>query len=396
MQKTLLAVAVLAVASAASAQPLETLGTSFAGMSAVTRTFKTSVARSLQARRDLQKQVERAVKKDSPGIVKVNISAYISISKEQAIAAMAKQMGVPMPDLPDSVKKERVYRNVAGSGSGFVVSKDAQGRPLIVTNAHVVDIVGRDGHATPEMLEGMDVQVTSASVTIELNDGNVYSASVLGFNHAVDLALVRLNTACPSCGVLKLSDDRVAPGEFVLAIGAPFGLSQSVSFGVVSNVARDVPGEGLVDDFIQTDVAINPGNSGGPLVDMKGNVVGVTNMGLSPNGSQVGINFAIPVHYVRDLLTRYQNTGAVDFARAGVTLQQQANGEIVVVSVADGAKAAGLEPGDVVVSVDGKTFGSLRDLVLYVASKVPGSTAVFAVSRSARLVTVSVPTTEIQ
>jgi serine protease Do len=400
MRKTLLAYLLIALPAASFAQSFEaSLGQGFQAALLGGR----ALSHRLLITHKVQDDVRKAIAKVGPATVKIEVRADVEIEVDPTQGVPAAVLGLPPGmDLPPILPPPgqpapppvKIKQSVGGSGSGFIVEKDAQGRPLIVTNAHVVDFVGRGGKTRIETgpNQKMDADVVSATVTVVFADGSEQSASVIGFNHGVDLALVRLNAPCPSCAVAKLGDSsKVQMGDFVVALGAPFGIDNTATFGIVSNAKRSGP-PGMIDDYIQTDTAINPGNSGGPMVDMKGRVIGVNSMAYTRTGGQVGINFAIPIHYVAELIARYKSTGEVNFSRTGISLTSGDHGELVIAALAQSARDAGLALGDVVVSVDGRAFTSTRELVFYLAGKVPGRASTFVVSRNAALVTVSVPT----
>jgi len=255
------------------------------------------------------------------------------------------------------------------SGSGFVI--DPSG--LIVTNAHVI--------------EGADW------LQVRLADGRRFNGKVIGFDNRVDLALVRIEGAS-GLNVLPLGDsNRLRVGEFVLALGHPFGLEQSVSFGIVSRKGAPlmvaVPGF----DFIQTDAAINPGNSGGPLVNMAGQVVGVNSM-AARNGS---IGFAIPVNLVKLLVPQLATKGHVEWGWLGVSIAEITDEDVERLRLPDtrGVLIRGVMPGepadrggvkaeDVIVALDGNRLEGPRDLQRVVSSTPVGKKVRVVLVRSGR------------
>jgi S1-C subfamily serine protease len=198
----------------------------------------------------------------------------------------------------------------AGQGSGFVVDKDGD----IVTNAHVVTTGGRlNGGGTPR---------EAKQVFVQFGDRNRVAADIVGFDADADVALIKVDPNGLSLDPLTLSDrSTFAVGEPVAAIGSPFGEDQSLSIGVISATNRTV--EGLtnfgIDNAIQTDASINPGNSGGPLLDAKGQVIGINEQIASSSGSNSGVGFAIPVTSVRYSLPQLKSGGKVEYAYLGVT-----------------------------------------------------------------------------
>lgn len=244
-------------------------------------------------------------------------------------------------------------------GSGFLVHPDG----YLVTNAHVVEGV-------------REVQVRLAS-------GRRLKGTVIGRDRRVDLALVKVD-APEKLPVLPLGDsDRLRVGEFVLALGHPFGLEQTVSFGIVSRKGAPLVAAAPGFDYIQTDAAVNPGNSGGPLVNMAGQVVGVNSM-AARNGS---IGFAIPVNLVKGLLPALLARGKVEWGWLGVRIDEITEDNVAEYGLSEPrgvgisdvipdqpAARAGLRAKDVVLSVDGTTIGVPRDLQRVIASTPAGNT----------------------
>ncbi len=244
-------------------------------------------------------------------------------------------------------------------GSGFLV--DAQGH--VVTNAHVID--------------GADV------VKVKLADDREFRAKVVGKDTRLDVAVLALENAPRDLPVASLGQsDGTRVGEYVVAIGNPFGLGNTVTMGIVSAKGRTI-GAGPYDDFIQTDASINPGNSGGPLFNLRGQVVGI-NTAINPNGK--GIGFAIPIDAVRQVLPQLLATGHVQRGRLGVVIQpmdgdlakalglDRARGALVEeVEPGSPADKAGVKAGDVVLAVDGQDVPHSEDLPRMVAPHAPGS-----------------------
>lgn len=272
-----------------------------------------------------------------------------------------------------------------GIGSGFIVSPDG----TILTNAHVVQ--------------------DAAEVTVKLTDRREFKAKVVGVDPQTDVAVLKIDaTKLP---VVKLgSSDDIKVGEWVVAIGSPYGFENTVTSGIVSAKSRALP-DGTYVPFIQTDVAVNPGNSGGPLFNLKGEVVGINSQIYSRSGGYQGLSFAIPIAtalHVKDELVRH---GKVTRGRLGVTIQEvnqslansfgmsAARGALVS-SVESGSPAekAGLKPGDVVLKLDGNDIQSSVELSSRVAAMKPGSTAKLEIWRDgkARDMAVSVGETPAQ
>ena len=253
-------------------------------------------------------------------------------------------------------------------GSGFIISGDG----YILTNAHVVD--------------GAD------EVTVRLTDKREFKARTVGADKRTDVALIKIEAA--GLPVVRLGDPaQLKVGEWVVAIGSPFGFDNSVTAGIVSAKGRSLPQENYV-PFIQTDVAINPGNSGGPLFNMRGEVVGINSQIYSRSGGYMGVSFAIPIDVAMDIQNQLRNSGKVSRGRLGVVIQEVSK-ELadslalsrpmgaVVNSVEKGGPAdkGGLEPGDVILKFDGKAINSSADLPRMVGATKPGSRSTVQVWR---------------
>jgi serine protease Do len=253
-------------------------------------------------------------------------------------------------------------------GSGFIVSGDG----YILTNAHVVD--------------GAD------EVTVRLTDKREFKAKTIGADKRTDVALIKIEAS--GLPVVKLGDPaQLKVGEWVVAIGSPFGFDNSVTAGIVSAKGRSLPQENYV-PFIQTDVAINPGNSGGPLFNMRGEVVGVNSQIYSRSGGYMGVSFAIPIDVAMEIQNQLRASGKVSRGRLGVVIQEVSK-ELaeslglgkpmgaVVNSVEKGgpAEKAGIEAGDVILKFDGKAINNSADLPRMVGITRPGTRAAVQVWR---------------
>ena len=288
----------------------------------------------------------------------------------------------------------------AGQGSGIVVSKEGE----IVTNAHVVTDGGNlNGGGSPK---------EAKQVFVEFGDRNRVPAEIVGFDADSDLALIQVEPDGLDLDPIPLSDrNSFAVGEPVAAIGSPFGENQSLSIGVISATDRTV--EGLtnfgIGNAIQTDASINPGNSGGPLLDAKGEVIGINEQIASSSGTNAGVGFAIPVSSIRFALEQLRDDGEVDYAFLGVTsetiypqladhLGLETDSGAMITDVVDGGPAdkAGLRGsddettfqlqrvktgGDLIVAVDGKPVVSNDDLSELVATHEPGDGVILEVIR---------------
>jgi serine protease Do len=268
---------------------------------------------------------------------------------------------------------------VRSGGSGFVISPDG----YIMTNAHVVD--------------GAD------EVTVKLTDRREFRAKVIGSDDASDVALIKINaTNLPTVTIGNPQTLKV--GEWVIAIGSPFGFENSVTAGIVSAKGRSLP-DGNYVPFIQTDVAINPGNSGGPLFNMQGQVVGINSQILSGSGGYMGVSFAIPIDVAMKVADQLKLTGKVSRGRLGVVIQDMNAGNAdafglpkptgaLVSEVDKGGPAdkAGVLAGDVVLKFDGKPIDRSTDLPQLVAATKPGTQVSMEVwrNRAAKLINVTV------
>nr|WP_315185817.1 DegQ family serine endoprotease [uncultured Albidiferax sp.] len=297
-----------------------------------------------------------------------------------------KRFGVPIPNMPRQAprqqkppqQEEEVPRGV---GSGFILSTDG----YIMTNAHVV--------------EGAD------EVLVTLTDKRELKAKIIGFDKRSDVALVKIDaTGLPA---VKLGDvGRLKVGEWVMAIGSPFGLENTVTAGIVSAKQRDT-GDYL--SFIQTDVAINPGNSGGPLINMRGEVVGINSQIYSRSGGFMGISFAIPIDEASRVSDQLRASGRVSRGRIGVQIETvskevadsvglgKAQGAFVRgVETGSPAEKAGVEAGDIITKFDGKAIEKSSDLPRLVGNTKPGSKSSLTVFRRGATKELTVSIVEIE
>jgi serine protease Do len=253
-------------------------------------------------------------------------------------------------------------------GSGFIISGDG----YILTNAHVVD--------------GAD------DVTVRLTDKREFKAKTIGADKRTDVALLKIEAS--GLPVVKLGEPaQLKVGEWVVAIGSPFGFDNSVTAGIVSAKGRSLPQENYV-PFIQTDVAINPGNSGGPLFNMRGEVVGINSQIYSRSGGYMGVSFAIPIDVAMEIQNQLRTSGKVSRGRLGVVIQEVSKeladslalgkpmGAVVnAVEKGGPADKAGLEPGDVILKFDGKPINASADLPRMVGATKPGTRSTVQVWR---------------
>ena len=283
----------------------------------------------------------------------------------------------PMRDFFDRFFDEDQKRDFKqrSLGSGFIIDKDG----YIVTNNHVID--------------------NADKIVVILNDEKEFDATIVGRDKNTDLALIKIE-AKNDLPVLNFGDsDTLKVGQWVVAIGNPFGLEQTVTAGIVSAKGR-VIGSGPYDDFIQTDASINPGNSGGPLIDMEGKVIGI-NTAIVAGGQ--GIGFAIPVNLAKNIISQLKNSGEVTRGWLGVGIQdiseevaeyygiKEKKGVLVTeVFPGDPADSAGIRPKDIILSVNGETVDSARDLTGLIADTGIGDTVRIKVMRDRKTKTFEV------
>ena len=293
---------------------------------------------------------------------------------EEEMLEFFRRFGVPTPNMPRSGPRQRTPQQQdeqqreqpRGVGSGFVLTSDG----LIMTNAHVV--------------EGAD------DVIVTLADKREFKAKIIGSDKRSDVAVVKIDaTGLPA---VRTGDvGRLKVGEWVMAIGSPFGLENSVTAGIVSAKQRDT-GDFL--PFIQTDVAINPGNSGGPLINMRGEVVGINSQIYSRSGGFMGISFSIPIDEAVRVSDQLRSQGRVSRGRIGVTIDQvskevaeslglgKSTGALVkAVEAGAPADRAGVEPGDVIIKFDGRVIEKSMDLPRFVGATKPGTRSTLTVLR---------------
>ncbi|MEC8633514.1 MAG: Do family serine endopeptidase [Pseudomonadota bacterium] len=303
------------------------------------------------------------VEERSPAVVKI-----IAEVKSPSRSAREQMEGLEeLEQLPEALRRFFQYRNPpaprgGGTGSGFIISRDG----YIVTNHHVVD--------------GAD------TVVVRLSDRREFDAEVIGTDQRSDLALLRVDAN--GLPFLSLGDSEdLKVGQWVLAIGSPFGLDYSVTAGIVSAKGRSLPtdrGENYV-PFIQTDVAINPGNSGGPLFNLEGEVVGVNSQIFTRSGGSIGLSFAIPARVVSNIVEQLQANGEVVRGWLGVSIQNvdrtlaesfdldRPRGALVAqVGGNSPAERAGIESGDIIVAVDDAQIEVSADLPHVVGLLAPG------------------------
>ena len=267
-------------------------------------------------------------------------------------------------------------RKTTGQGSGFFLSADG----YAVTNHHVVD--------------------RAETVEVITDDGKTYPAKVIGTDPKTDLALIKVEGG--DFPYVKLADTASRVGDWVVAVGNPFGLGGTVTAGIVSARGRDI-GAGPYDDFIQIDAPVNRGNSGGPTFDVDGSVIGVNTAIFSPNGGSIGIGFAIPAETVKTVIAQLRDHGSVTRGWIGVQIQpvtsdvadslglKKAEGALVAEAQSAGPAAkAGIASGDVITSVNGDAVKDARDLAKKIGALAPGATANLGIVRQGADKTIAV------
>jgi serine protease Do len=310
------------------------------------------------------------VQQFGPAVVGVTVEGLHKTTNEERAAQQADPMQRFFRNMPGypGLPNEQPFK---GQGSGFIVSADG----LILTNAHVVK--------------------DAKEVTVRLADRREYAAKVLGSDAATDIAVLRINAKdLPTVRLGQPKDLMV--GDYVLAIGAPYGLEQTATSGIVSAKGRSLPGDAYV-PFIQTDAAVNPGNSGGPLFDAAGNVVGINAQIYSRTGGFQGVSFSIPIDVAMQVRDQIVATGRAQHARLGVGVQdltqplaesfglKRPDGALVSqVDAKSPAAAAGIKSGDVVLKVDGELITQAGMLSSRIGLKQPGEKVKLTVWREQR------------
>ncbi len=334
------------------------------------------------------------VEQVGPSVVNIRTLEKVSTERgqggpnDQEMLDFFRRFGLPIPNMPNTPRQTPPPRNPhqdgeqpRGVGSGFILTTDG----MIMTNAHVV--------------EGAD------EVVVTLTDKREFKAKIIGADKRSDVAVVKIDaTGLPA---VKVGDvNRLKVGEWVMAIGSPFGLENTVTAGIVSAKQRDT-GDYL--PFIQTDVAINPGNSGGPLINMRGEVVGVNSQIYSRSGGSMGISFSIPMDEAVRVSEQLRATGRVTRGRIGVQIDQvtkevaesiglgKPSGALVRgVEVGAPAEKAGVEAGDIIVKFDGKAVEKSSDLPRMVGGTKPGTKSSLTVFRRGATKELSVVVAEIE
>ena len=315
----------------------------------------------------------KLVEENGKGVVNIStiknartetVNMFPGMEKE---AEIFKRFGFPFPLGP---QQQRIPEQ-RGTGSGFIISSDG----LILTNAHVV--------------EGAD------ELRIRLTDNREFMGKVLGLDKKTDIAVVKIEAK--DLPVLKIgSSENLKVGEWVAAIGSPFGLHNTVTAGIVSAKSRQLPSDQYV-PFIQTDVAVNPGNSGGPLFNMQGEVVGINSQIFSTSGGFMGLSFSIPIDLAMQIKDQLVQNGRVIRGRIGVGIQavtqdlaeafgmKTPRGAVITMLEKDQpGEKAGLMVGDIVIAIDGKDLTNANELPVKISTMKPGTKTTLTVLRDGK------------
>ncbi len=329
------------------------------------------------------------VERVSPAVVSVTADESIKVSNQLDLdnipdpfkdffRRFGQGQGQGQGQMPQQIQPQ--VRKAVSMGSGFII--DSSG--LIVTNNHVVD--------------------GATKIKVKLPDGRTYDARLIGTDAATDVALIRIKAEKPLPTVEFGNDRALRVGDWVVAVGNPFGLSNTVTAGIVSSIGRDIGStEQPYTDFIQIDAPINRGNSGGPTFDLRGQVIGMNSMIFSPTGGSIGIGFAIPASTIKDVVVQLEAHGHVARGWLGVQIQSltpemaaslgisEPKGAIVAAVVPESPAArAGFRQGDVIVAINGNEVADSHELTRRVAGLVAGKTASFAIVREGARRTVDV------
>ncbi|UJP05159.1 MAG: DegQ family serine endoprotease [Nitrosomonas sp.] len=326
---------------------------------------------------------------DFTELVEKHGAAVVNISAVPKINKINSQTVPEIPGVPEDSPFYEFFRRhmqpfpaprrsePRSLGSGFIISADG----YILTNAHVVE--------------------TANEVTVKLNDKREFAAEIIGTDRKTDVALIKIN-ASDLPKVTQGNPDQLKVGEWVIAIGSPFGFEHSVTAGIVSAKGRSLAQENYV-PFIQTDVAINPGNSGGPLFNMRGEVVGINSQIYSRTGGFMGLSFAIPINVATEIADQLKVSGKISRGRIGVMIQEvtkelaesfgltEHKGALVVSVEKDGpADKAGIKPRDIILKFDGKDVAVSSDLPRIVGNTKPGLKVSIELWREDTLKTINV------
>ena len=309
-------------------------------------------------------------------VMQQNESSFSGMPDDEAFGELFRRFGLPMPGIPRGQMPPQEFKSQS-LGSGFIISSDG----YILTNAHVVN--------------------SADEVIVKLSDKREFKAKIIGADRRTDVALLKIDAnGLPKVSIGDPSQLKV--GEWVAAIGSPFGLENTMTAGIVSAKGRALPQENFV-PFIQTDVAINPGNSGGPLFNLKGEVVGINSQIYSRSGGSMGLSFSIPIDVAIDISNQLKAGGKIARGWLGIAIQEiskeladsfgmkNTNGALIAgVEKGGPADKSGLEAGDVILKFDGKAIAASSDLPRVVAAVKPGKTVSAEVLRKGTTKTLAI------
>lgn len=332
----------------------------------------------IEALRETSKAFSTVAKEAIPAVVFINVEKTVASGSMRGPSG-PRQQNNPFDFFGDEFyerffrdrnpQQPREYRQ-SGQGSGFIISAEG----YILTNNHVV------GDAD--------------SITVQTHDGREFEAKLIGTDEKTDVAVIKIEGE--NLPILPLGNsDKLDIGEWVIAIGNPFGLTETLTFGIVSAKGRSTVGIADYEDFIQTDAAINPGNSGGPLINLDGEAIGINTAIFSRSGGNMGIGFAIPINMALNIKDQLITEGKVTRGQLGVTISDltsdvaeyfglDSTKGVIVNEVMDDspAKKAGLESGDIILKINGRVVEGMGQLRNYVASIEPGTTVDVVVNRN--------------
>ena len=313
-------------------------------------------------------------------VVQGNGNPFAGFQDDEQFNELFRRFGLPVPGAPRGQVPQQEFKSQS-LGSGFIISSDG----YVLTNAHVIN--------------------AADEVIVKLSDKREFKAKIIGSDRRTDVALLKIDAT----GLPKVSigdPNQLKVGEWVAAIGSPFGLENTMTAGIVSAKGRALPQENFV-PFIQTDVAINPGNSGGPLFNLKGEVVGINSQIYSRSGGSMGLSFAIPIDVAMDVSNQLKSGGKIARGWLGVSIQEitkdladsfgmkNTNGALVAgVEKSGPADKGGLVAGDVILKFDGKAINSSSDLPRAVGGVKPGKSVNVEVLRKGAAKTLSVVVAE--
>jgi len=324
-----------------------------------------------------------------PAVVNISTKQKITVKQQvDPLEELFRQFGAPLPDQQGQSGNGPRTREAGSLGSGFIISPDG----YIVTNNHL--IAGANGNGTVD------------TVTVTLADRKEYPARIIGRDELADLALLKIDgTNLP---YVQWGDSRGARvGDWVIAIGDPYGVGSTVTAGIISAINRGITGQGAYDRYIQTDAAINMGNSGGPMFDMSGRVIGINSALISPTGTNVGIGLAIPAELAKPVIDALRKGQRPERGYLGVGLQPVSDdiaaslglpkdrGEIVrTVQPGTPAAKAGIQQGDVIIAVNGKDVNPDQTVSYLVANLPVGTRSTITVMRAGKRVDIPVQITQ--